>query len=131
MIYKFKSWIDIDKFNWYNLSRNKNAVHILEKKLDEVNWNMSTENASHILEKKLDKVHWNMLSSNKNAVHILENNLDKVNWYFLSKNKNIFDYDYDKMKNITSVFKEELIAKAFHPIRFIKWLESGYDPSEL
>jgi hypothetical protein len=35
------------------------------------------------------------------------------------------------MKLNTSVYKEELIAKVFHPSNIIKWLNLGYDPSEL
>ena len=105
MIYKFKSWIDINKINWSYLSHNENAVDFLEN--------------------NLDKVNWDYLSENVNAVHILENNLDKVNWYYLSKNKNIFDYDYDKMKQITSIFKEELIATVFNPTAAGTFFDDG------
>ena len=41
------------------------------------------ENAIPILEKNLDKVNWYMLSDNRNAIHILEQNLDKVYWSYL------------------------------------------------
>jgi hypothetical protein len=44
--------------DWKMLSRNPNAISILEK--------------------NLDKVNWEILSSNPNAIHILEKNLDKV-----------------------------------------------------
>ena len=45
----------------------------------------SNLNAIHILEKNLDKVNWSNLSFNQNTIHILEKNLDKVNWKILSK----------------------------------------------
>jgi hypothetical protein len=79
-----------DKVDWYALSRNPNAIYILEKNLDKVNWTnlCLNPNAIHILEKNLDKVKWDSLSENPNAIHILENNLDKVNWYWLSSNPN-------------------------------------------
>ena len=123
---------NLDKIYWSNLSSNENAIHLLENNLNRIDWYYLSENknAIHILEKNLDKVDWNILSSNENAIHILENNLDKVDWYELSRNINIFDYDYDKMKEKTSVFKEELIAKVFHPTRFIRYLELGYDMND-
>jgi len=35
-------------------------------------------NAIHILEKNMDKINWQQLSANPNAIHILEKNMDKV-----------------------------------------------------
>ena len=55
---KLRKLIPIDKVDWYALSNNPNAIHILEKNLDKVSW------------------YW--LSDNPNAIHILEKNLDKV-----------------------------------------------------
>ena len=49
---------NFDKIDWDALSRNPNAIHILEN--------------------NLDKVNWERLSGNPNAIHIIENNLDKV-----------------------------------------------------
>jgi hypothetical protein len=37
-MYKFKSFIDINKVDWRCLSSNINAIHILEKNLDKVDW---------------------------------------------------------------------------------------------
>ena len=53
---------------------NPNAIHILEKNLDKVNWGgLSTNpNAMHILEKNLDKVYWNSLLMNPNAIHMIK-----------------------------------------------------------
>ena len=44
------------------LSKNPNAIHILEKNLDKINWNYLSKNPNtiHILEKYLDKVWWNL-----------------------------------------------------------------------
>ena len=47
-------------------------------------------NAIHILEKNLDKIDWSELSVNPNAIHLLENNLNKVNWHTVWVNPNIF-----------------------------------------
>ena len=45
-------------------------------------------NAISILEKNLDKIDWPNLSSNMNAISILEKNLDKIDWSNLSSNTN-------------------------------------------
>src|SRR5205085_101426 len=81
--------IDIN-INWDSLSRNPNAIHLLEKNLDKINWNClsSNPNAIHLLENNLDKINWNWLSRNPNAIHLLEKNLDKIDWDWLSLNPN-------------------------------------------
>ena len=45
---------NFDKVDWDALSRNPNAIHILENNLDKVNWQRlsGNPNAIHILEKK-------------------------------------------------------------------------------
>lgn len=75
---------------WYNLSKNPNAVPLLEKHLDKVDWGaLSTNpNAIHILEKHLKNISWRELSRNPNAIPLLEKNLDKVSWRELSLNPN-------------------------------------------
>ena len=35
---KLHEWIPIDKVDWSGLSRNPNAIHLLEKNLDKVDW---------------------------------------------------------------------------------------------
>jgi len=39
-------------------------------------------NAIHLLEKNQDKIDWILLSENPNAIPILEKNIDKINWDF-------------------------------------------------
>ena len=45
-------YIDPDKINWYWLSANSNAIHLLEQ--------------------NPNKINWNSLSLNPNAIHLLE-----------------------------------------------------------
>jgi len=81
-------------------------------------------NAIPILEKNLDKVDWRYLSLNPNAIPILEKNLDKVDWNILSENPNIFGYDYKAMKNrmfSNGGIMEDLMKNRFHPINIRKW----------
>ena len=60
----FKDFIDIKKVNWLNLSRNPNAIHILEKNLykADLEWLSDNPSAIHILEKNLYKADLNCLS---------------------------------------------------------------------
>jgi hypothetical protein len=115
------------------LSRNPNAIHILEKHLDEVNWSNLSDNpnAIHILEKKnnLDKVNWNNLSSNPNAIPILEQNLTKVNWFVLFENPNIFTYDYKAMKDrmFRGGIMEDLMKERFDPENIDKFNGWGFE----
>ena len=97
---------NLDKIDWSNLSSNINAIPILEKNLDKVHWsNLSSNiNAIPILEKNLDKIDWSKLSSNINAISILEKNPDKVNWSNLSKNINM---------NIISIPEKDKVNKCF------------------
>jgi len=37
-MYKLRDWIDINKIVWYSLSRNPNAIDLLEKNNDKINW---------------------------------------------------------------------------------------------
>ena len=68
--YILLDWVDESKLDMEQLSKNPNAIHLLEQ--------------------NLDKVDWGSLSYNPNAIHILEKNLDKVDWGHLSRNPSIF-----------------------------------------
>ena len=84
-------------------------------------------NAVSILEKNLEKINWTTLSSNINAISILEKNQDKIDWKILSGNPNIFCCDYDYYKKRMDIHREELMMKVFHPRRLCYYLELGYD----
>ena len=71
----FLDWIDQTKINWYLLSKNPNAIHLLELNKEKIDW------------------YW--LSQNPNAIHLLELNKDKINWNGLSQNPNIFKLKYN------------------------------------
>ena len=124
---KLRNWVDVDKIYWPKLSKNPNAIHLLEKNLDKIDWNMlsSNPNAIHLLEKNLDKIDWVVLSSNPNAIHLLEKNLHKIDWEYLALNPAIFEYDYDSMYTRCNIYKEELIANRLHPRNFSKFKEWG------
>ena len=126
---KLRDWVDSNKLDWNCLSRNLNAVDLLEKNLDKIRWGLlsSNPNALHLLERNLDKIDWVRLSSNPSAIHLLERNLDKINWMCLSKNPSIFEYDYKSMTKRCNIYEEELIAKRFHHDNYHKFEEWGFD----
>ena len=132
-MYKLLNWIYIDKLNSSNLSSNTNSIDILEKNPYKIDWyNLSSnQNATHLLEKNKDKIDWRLLSSNPNAIHLLEQNKDKIVWSEISKNPSIFELDYNSLKTHCNIYKEELIKKALHPDRIMKYLESGIDFEDL
>ena len=107
--YKFLDWA----LDWDNKD-------ILNSSLEDLSRN---PNAIHILEQNLDKINWDNLSTNKNAIHLLEQNLDKISVYHLPDNPAIFVIDYQVLQQRIEPFKEELIQKCFHPDRLVHYLE--------
>jgi hypothetical protein len=71
-------------------------------------------------------VNWLLLSENPAAIKLLEANQDKIYWPSFSKNPEIFEYDYKRMKERTSVFFEELMANRFHPKNINKFEDWGF-----
>ena len=102
---------------------NENAIHLLERNLNKVNWILLSENpnAIDILEQNLDKVDWYWLSGNKNALKILEKNINNVDWDIFSENPSIFTFNYKEMMKKCKPFAEELTAYVFHPKRLIRF----------
>ena len=113
--------------------KNPNAIHLLEKNIDKINWYWlsSNLNAIQILENNKDKINWKNLCSNPNAINLLKENPDKIDWNEISINPAIFELDYNALKKRCEIYKEELIQKALHPLRIIKYLESGFSIEDL
>ena len=74
---KLKDWINKEGLSWDLLSTNPNAISLLEKNPDKINWiHLSGKsNAVHLISEALDKypykIDWCRLSSNPNAVHLI------------------------------------------------------------
>jgi hypothetical protein len=125
------------------LSQNPNAIHILEKNLDKINWKClsSNPNAIPLLEKKLDKIDWSVLHENPNAVEFLQNyiqlgnNLHKINWeYFLYYSYTeplLFNLDCQKMRECFYPISKEIVEYVFHPNRVFRIAEKfGIDVAD-
>ena len=61
---KIRDWIDINKLSCVKLSENPNAIELLKK--------------------NQDKINWEYLSQNPNAISLLKENQEKINWLYLS-----------------------------------------------
>jgi hypothetical protein len=108
---------NLDKVDLSYLSLNENAIHILERNIDnpKINWNFlsNNENAIHLLKRYPEKINWTIVSSLKNAVEpLLKDNLDKINWSRLSSNPNIFEIDFKATREKAMIWITELLHKS-------------------
>ena len=100
---KLYDWIPEEKLDWWYLSRNPNAITMIEIALLQdpykIDWSSLSFNpkALHLLEKYPDKIDWCCLSENPNAIHLLKANLNKIYLEWLSKNPSIFEIDTVQM----------------------------------
>ena len=125
-MYKLRDWIPIEKLKWQELSRNPNAIHLLEKNLDKLHnyWSglSLNPNAIHILEKNIHHIDWTCLSLNPNSIPIFRKNIDKIHWFSISANPSIFIYDYPGMqRHFYETYGKELIETMHHPKNFEKF----------
>ena len=58
---KLRHWIKLQKLDFRTLSENPNAIELLKK--------------------YPNKINWSYLSSNINAIEILKNNINKISWF--------------------------------------------------
>ena len=87
------------KINYARLSFNSSAIHLIEKWVEEgkdnfVNWdNLSrNQNAIDLLDRNQHFIDWDNLSGNPSpqAKYLLNLHYHKINWAFLHRTKNIF-----------------------------------------
>jgi len=121
-----------DKIDWNQLSENLNAIELLKENPDKIDWDelSGNLNAIELLKQNPDKIDWDELSGNLNAIELLKENQNKINWYVFSLNPSIFIYDYEKIRKNFEELGEEIIAKALHPSRLFKLMDI-YDKNEV
>jgi len=83
------------------------------------------------MKKYKNKIHFWGLSRNPNKEIIEFIGIDILNNPIFTRSEFIFEYDYEKMKDVTNIFKEELIAYVFHPSRLFKNVTEETDIDEL
>jgi hypothetical protein len=109
--FTFEEYIEENEYiNHSELSKNPNAIHLLEKCPKIIDYNSLSENpnAIHLILANFDKINksklskninalpllikypqfidWYEISGNPGAIQLIEKNLDKINWYKLSSN---------------------------------------------
>ena len=81
-----------EKIAWWALSQNPNAIELLKRNIDKINWALLSKNpnqeAIKLLKANPFKIDWNGLSINPNALELLKEYPKKINWDMLSKNPN-------------------------------------------
>ena len=86
---------NVDKINWFYLSKNEEAIDLLLNYQDRIDWNAIVSNKNpkviHLIEKNLDKIHIPSLVLNKYAFNlIIEYNLISENisnwlWWYIGQ----------------------------------------------
>jgi hypothetical protein len=107
---KLRDWIDPNKLDWCELSRNPNAIRLIEKELNDTKQPTYIEYFYNLLinrteiKRKRERILWLFLCFNPNAIPIIEKNLDKLDkkcWEMLSKNDNAIDLLKKNMSKIS------------------------------
>ena len=126
--YKLLDWIKIGENDYKYLSSNpnSNAIEILMKNPDKIDWEFISLNPSaiKIIKENLDKIDWNLLSSNRNAIELLKENPDKINWSYFSRNQNpnaieLLRENRDNI-NWTSISKNESIFRLYDNSKIVE-----------
>jgi hypothetical protein len=124
-----------DKINWVILSGNQNAIHLLQNAPYSIDYfwvaaNLnSIEFLTQIYHSTPHLINWHLLSDNPNAVHLLQQHTDKIVWEAFSSNPNIFDIDYTFFKNrmYDTGLLHDIISNRFHPKNIFKFYGWGFD----
>ena len=57
------------------------------------------------------------------SISILEKNIDKINWIFFASNQEINKLNYQWLKEIMDIIREDLMKAVFHPKRLEYYFE--------
>ncbi len=132
---------NMDKTDWQRLCINPNAIHIIEAHLEKIEWSgwfdlCENPSAIHVLEanmlkENMDEIYMGVILEtqilrNPSAIHLIKRDIVKYKqidgfWCWLCQNPAIFELDYDFFFQRINIIRQELMAKAWHPNRFMKW----------
>ena len=103
----------------------KHYKNFIDNKVPNPMKKVSEYDYSQYLKLNQDEIDWTQLCMNKNSkvIEILRNNQDKINWHWFSQNPNIFKLNYEEIRKNFEPIAEEIIAKALHPKRMIRYIE--------
>ena len=95
----------LDRIDYFNLCKNPNAIHLIEKKnphyLDMCLLSRKSTAVS-LLEKKIYRINWKNLSINTQASHLMEYNLDKIDWDDIASNIGAIDLIKDNLHRLSN-----------------------------
>jgi hypothetical protein len=132
----------MDKIDWYLLSSNENAIHILEKNKEWIDWSALSSNANAIplLKKYKELIDYNIIYYNPNVFNLFKileiNKLDisnintsKISNLFSNPNLYTIDYYNLKWKMYTGIGNElygkMYAVKNIHKFKY--WGVDGFD----
>jgi hypothetical protein len=125
---ELKLWVDDLKTKkeikifWSQLSKNTNAIDILEQNQDKIDWSYLTinPNAIKLLEANSDKIKWQFLTMNPNSIELLKKYPAKIEWYFLAYNPNAIEL-MDYYIKTFSKSNSKLIQKKIQDFKSNGW----------
>ena len=136
-----------ESWNWCAISRNPNLTMKFIKAHPELPWNWygiscNPNITMNFIESHPDKNwDWCKICCNPNiTMDFIERNMGFINWFYLSMNKfgwkqenTLQYYKQRKTQTIkqTKLIKEELIAKTWHPDRFMEWCVDNEELREI
>jgi hypothetical protein len=92
---RIKPWVKaLCPIDYFHLSSNPNALHLIKDNLDKIDWLWLSSNPSAIdlLKANPDKIDWNWLSMNPNpsVMNLLLVNPDKIKWIYIKKTQELY-----------------------------------------
>jgi hypothetical protein len=147
--YEEQSNLD-NSIDWYELSKNKNAISILKKNPDKIKWKYLSYNKNPdaiklirerlLNNKDIHEFDWIAIvkSHNYDAIELIKENINDIINYFIQekniilfidnfyRNPFIFTANYKYLKKRINIILEELMMVMFHPKNINKFKDWGY-----
>ena len=133
--FTFKEFIEENEYiDRYELSKNPNALHLLEKypKIIDYDGLAENPNALHLILGNLDKINKSNLSRNINALPILTKYPQFIDWYEISGNSgaiSIIESNLDKINWSKLSGNPSAIHILMNNINKIDWIEISANPA--
>jgi hypothetical protein len=132
--------LQLQDVHWKWLSANSNAIRLLLKNTDKIDYEYLCLNrnihAMQLLNNK--KICLPKLFQNPTAIDFIEdyfmNKYDNIDnyekemfWFHLSYNPAIFTYDYEYIKYNRRIINESIMKELYSPKRLMQWLNNDND----
>lgn len=142
--------IPYNSIDWYELSKNKNAISILKKNPDKIKWKYLSYNKNPdaiklirerlLNNKDINEFDWLAIVTlhNYDAIELIKENINDIINYFVQekniilfidnfyRNPFIFTVNYAYLKKRINIILEELMMVMFHPKNIDKFKDWGF-----